>query len=96
VADASAAVMATGLDGTLDALRGGTYVVDGSRVRFKSARVVRDAVVDGVKRGARARLRVHGRGVPRAQLTLRFTRRTTRITGTVAGRHVGLRVPAAS
>jgi pimeloyl-ACP methyl ester carboxylesterase len=89
---ATMAAVTTG-GGTLDALRDGTYVVGGGEVRFVGARVVRDARVDGTRRGRRAHLRVRGGGVPSARLTLRRGARSTRVTGTVAGRHVELRVP---
>jgi pimeloyl-ACP methyl ester carboxylesterase len=92
MADARMAAASSGLGGTLDALRGGTYVLTGPKVRFVGASVVSDAVVDGVQRGARAHLRMHGRGVPTSRLTLRSSRRVTRVTGTVAGRQVALRV----
>jgi pimeloyl-ACP methyl ester carboxylesterase len=98
IADARMAVAATGLDGTLDALRGGTYVVRQERVRFVHARVVTDATADGTqtigRRVTRTRLRLHGPGVARARLTVRSTRTTSRITGTVAGRQVSLRLAA--
>jgi pimeloyl-ACP methyl ester carboxylesterase len=74
--------------GTAGALRGGSYVMTDRGVRLQAARVVTDAVADGT--GTRMRLR--GRGVPRARLTLRSAGSTTRITGTVAGRRVDLRV----
>lgn len=93
VADARMAAATSGLTGTLNALRGGTYVIGDGQVRFDGARVVRDAVVDGTQTGARARLRVRGHGVPPARLTLDVGRRATRVTGSVGGRHVALRVP---
>ena len=92
LADARMAAGASPFCGTLDALRGGTYDVGAGRVRFVHARVVRDATVAGTRRGRRARLRVHGRGVPSARLRLRRTAHGTRVTGTVAGRQVRLRV----
>jgi hypothetical protein len=95
LADAQAAA---GLTGPVDALRGGTYVVGERRVRFIGARIVTDAIADGTqhvgRRTTRTRLRLRGPGVPVSQLTLRSTGATTRITGTVAGRRVALRVPA--
>ena len=98
IADARMAAAASGLDGTLDALRGGTYVVSQDRVRFVHARVVSDAFADGTqttgRRMSRARLQLHGAGVPAAQLTLRTAKTTTRITGTVAGQRVALRLPS--
>jgi hypothetical protein len=95
VADARMAVTLTGLSGTLDALRGGTYVVSAGQVRFAPRARRPRAVVDGTKRGPRARLRIHGRGVPSALLGLRRTRRGMRVTGTVGGRRVELQVPVA-
>jgi pimeloyl-ACP methyl ester carboxylesterase len=98
IADARMAAAASGLDGTLDALRGGTYVVSQDRVRFVHARAVSDAFADGTqttgRRTSRARLQLHGAGVPAAQLTLRTAKTTTRITGTVAGQRVALRLPS--
>ena len=85
----------SGLTGTIDALRGGTYTVSQNRVRFVAARVVTDATANGTlqnsRRGTRARLRLRGPGVPRSQLALRTAGRTTRITGTVGRRHVDVR-----
>ena len=81
----AAYVDTVGGDGTLDALRGGTYVVSGSRVRFSGARVVDDARADGRQRGTRARLRIRGRGVPSARLSVRIKGKVARVTGTVAG-----------
>ena len=49
--------------------------------------------VDGRQLGRRARLRIRGRGVPSARLTVRTSGSTSRVTGIVAGRHVALRVP---
>jgi pimeloyl-ACP methyl ester carboxylesterase len=95
VADERALVAYSDLSGTLDALRGGTYVVGQDRVRFVAARVVTDATADGTeqigRRVSRTRLLLRGRGVPSARLTVRSAGRTTRITGTVAGRRVALR-----
>jgi pimeloyl-ACP methyl ester carboxylesterase len=99
IADARMAAAASGLEGTLDALRGGTYVVSQDRVRFVQARVVTDATADGTqmigRRATRTRLRLRGHGVPPAHLTLRSNGTTTRITGTVAGRRVALRFASA-
>jgi pimeloyl-ACP methyl ester carboxylesterase len=99
LADARMAATATGLGGTLDALRGGTYVATQDKVRFVSARVVTDATANGTqkigRRVTRTRLRLRGHGVPPAQLTLRSTGTTTRITGTVAGRRVALQLASA-
>ena len=96
IADARMAAASSGLDGTLDALRGGTYVLSQDRVRFVNARVVTDATANGTqtigRRATRTRLRLRGHGVPPAQLTLRSAGTTTRITGTVAGRRVALRI----
>ena len=86
------ATIITGLDGTLDALRGGRYLVGAEGLRFIGARVVSDAVVDGFERGNRARLRVSGSGVPSAKLVVESHPHTTRVTGTVAGRNVALRL----
>jgi pimeloyl-ACP methyl ester carboxylesterase len=96
LADEREIVAYSGLTGTIDALRGGTYVVGKNRVRFAAARVVTDATADGTltisRRGARARLRLRGRGVPRSLLAIRTARRTTHITGTVGRRHVDVRL----
>jgi pimeloyl-ACP methyl ester carboxylesterase len=90
VADARTAATYSGMTGRLDALRGGTYVVSEKRVRFAGARVVTDARADGTLElgSGIARLRLRGRGVPRAVLTLT----ATRAIGTVAGRRVDLRI----
>jgi hypothetical protein len=84
----------SGMTGVLDALRGGTYVVAPTEVRFVAARVVSDATADGTwqltGRGTPAQLRLRGRGVPPSLLTVRKVRRTTRITGTVGRRHVNV------
>jgi hypothetical protein len=93
VADAANAAAVAGIGGTLDALRGGTYEIAGTRVRFDAARVVHDAVTDGTSTGRAARLRVHGSGVPRARLTLRLSRRAVRVRGRVGGARVAIRVP---
>jgi pimeloyl-ACP methyl ester carboxylesterase len=96
LADERAIAAYSGLTGTIDALRGGTYAVSQDRVRFVAARVVTDATADGTlqisRRGTRARLRLRGRGVPRSRLALRTAGRTTRITGTVGRRHLDVRV----
>jgi hypothetical protein len=96
IADVRMAAASSGPGGTLDALRGGTYVSSQNRVRIVSARVVTDAAADGTqtigRRATRTRLRLRGPGVPPAQLTLRSAGTTTRITGTVAGRRVALRI----
>jgi hypothetical protein len=80
--------------GRFDALRAGRYAATKRGLRI--ARVVRDAAANGTlrirRRATRARLRLRGRGVPPARLTLRSAGTTTRITGTVAGRRVALRV----
>jgi hypothetical protein len=57
--------------GTVGALRGGSFVVTNHGVHFKAARVVTDAVADGAQYANRTRLRLRGRGVPPAQLTLK-------------------------
>jgi pimeloyl-ACP methyl ester carboxylesterase len=86
------------MTGTLDALRGGTYVVLPGRVRFVDARIVTDAAANGAleigNHARRARLRLHGRGVPPSRLVLRTARKKTHITGKVGSRHVDVRVPA--
>ena len=96
IADARMAAASSGLGGTLDALRGGTYVVSQDRVRFVNARVVTDATANGTqtigRRATRTRLRLRGHGVPPAQLTLISAGTATRVTGTVAGRRVILRL----
>jgi pimeloyl-ACP methyl ester carboxylesterase len=98
LADARNAVAYSGMAGPLDALRGGTYVASQDRVRFVDARVVTDATADGTEttshRVTRTRLTLLGGGVPPARLALRSTQRTTRVTGTVAGRRVALRFPS--
>ena len=93
IADARSTAEALPLFGTVGALRGGAYTLAGDTVRFDAARVVTDAVADGTLDvgSGRARLRLHGRGVPSARLTVS----STRITGTVGGRRVALRVPRA-
>jgi pimeloyl-ACP methyl ester carboxylesterase len=93
LADARNAAAVSGIGGTLDALRGGTYTIGRGTVAIDGARVVRDAVVDGTRRGPVARLRVHGAGVPRARMALHLVGRVWRVSGTVGGRHVALRVP---
>jgi pimeloyl-ACP methyl ester carboxylesterase len=96
LADERAIAAYSGLTGTIDALRGGTYAVSQNRVRFVAARVVTDATANGTlqisSRGTRARLGLRGPGVPRSQLALRTAGRTTRITGTVGRRHVDVRL----
>jgi pimeloyl-ACP methyl ester carboxylesterase len=95
LADERALVAYSDLSGTLDALRGGTYVVGQDRVRFVAARVVTDATANGTqqigRRATRTTLRLRGHGVPPARLTLRSAAATTRVTGTVAGRRVAIR-----
>jgi hypothetical protein len=86
----------SGMTGTIDALRGGTYVVAPNRVRFDRARVVTDAVTSGTLEidghSRRADLQLHGHGIPRSHLLLRTAGKTTRVTGTVGRRHVDVRV----
>jgi hypothetical protein len=88
----------SGMTGTVDALRGGTYVVAPKRVRFVAARVVDDATVDGIlelgRRSTEARLRLRGSAVPPSRLALRTTGRTTHISGTVGRQRVDVRVPS--
>jgi pimeloyl-ACP methyl ester carboxylesterase len=99
IADARSVDWFARLAGVAGALRGGSYVPTEHGVRFDAARVVTDAVASGEQKigrhTTRTSLRLRGRGVPRAQLTLRSAGRTTRITGTVAGRRVALTVAAA-
>jgi pimeloyl-ACP methyl ester carboxylesterase len=96
LADERAIAAYSGATGTLDALRGGTYVVSQDGVQFVAARVVTDATANGKleigRRGTRTRLRLRGLGVPRSRLMLHTRRRTIRITGTVGARHVAVRV----
>ena len=96
LADEQAIAAYSGLTGTIDALRGGTYTVSQDRVRFVAARVVSDATADGTlqkrRRGTRARLRLGGPGVPRSRLALRTAGSTTHITGTVGRRRVDVRL----
>jgi pimeloyl-ACP methyl ester carboxylesterase len=98
VSDARTAAALSGTAGTIDALRGGTYVVSERSVRFVDARVVTDAVANGTQkihaRTARTHLRLRGHGIPRARLTLRSTETVTRVTGTVGGHHVRVQVPS--
>jgi hypothetical protein len=72
LADERAVVAYSGTTGTIDALRGGTYVVAPNRVRFVAARVVTDATDYGTlqisRRGTLTRLRLRGRGVTRSRL----------------------------
>jgi hypothetical protein len=99
VADAKAATEIAPVPVAVNALRGGTYVPTANGLRFERARVVTDAVASGTQTiGSRVtvtRLRLSGPAVLRSRLTLRSTRTTTRITGTVGGRRVALRVPTA-
>jgi hypothetical protein len=95
VRDARAAAEFSGMTGSIDALRGGTYVVAERSVRFVSARVVTDVVANGTQKTVgpttRSRLRLGGPGVPPSRLTLRSTGKITRITGTVAGHRIRAR-----
>jgi hypothetical protein len=63
VPDAENAAAGSGIDGTLAALRGGTYTTGGRAVSFDGARVVRDAL--GTGRGREASQR-HDRRPARA------------------------------
>jgi pimeloyl-ACP methyl ester carboxylesterase len=96
IADAESVAQYTQFIGRFDALRGGGYEATKSGLRIEGARVVTDAVANGTlnrRRGVtRARLRLRGPAVAPAQLTLHRAGKTTRITGTVAGRRVALRV----
>jgi hypothetical protein len=60
LADERAVTAYSGMTGTIDALRGGTYVVGPNRVRFVAVRVVTDAVAYGTlnisRRSSRAQL----------------------------------------
>jgi len=98
VSDARTAAAFSGATGSIDALRGGTYVVGERSGRFVDARVVTDAVANGTQKThhhvTRTRLRLRGHGVPPSRLTLRSTGTTTRITGTVAGHRIRPRVTA--
>ncbi len=100
LSDARTAAAYSGMTGPIDALRGGTYVVSERRVRFANARVVKDAIANGTqtigRRETHTRLRLRGQGVPPAQLTLTSGGTTTRVTGTVAGRRVALRLASTS
>jgi pimeloyl-ACP methyl ester carboxylesterase len=85
--------------GTLDALRGGTYATSEHHVRFRGARVVSDVTASGLqtigRHATRTHLRLRGRGVAPAELTLvSAAGKRTRITGSVGGRHVALTVSA--
>jgi pimeloyl-ACP methyl ester carboxylesterase len=95
--DERTAVAYSGMTGAIDALRGGTYLVAPTRVRFVAARVVTDVTANGTleigSRGTRARLQLRGRGVPRSRLVLQTAQgKRIHITGTVAGRRVSLRI----
>lgn len=96
VADARAAIETAPAPIPVPALRGGSYVPTEHGIRLEAARVVTDAVAHGTqeigRRVTRTRLRLRGRGVPPAQLTVRSNATITRITGTVAGRRVALHV----
>jgi hypothetical protein len=98
IADARAVAEFAQIIGRFDALRAGRYVATKGGLRIEGARVVRDAAANGAlkirPRATRARLRLRGPAVPPARLTLRSAGTTTRITGTVAGRRVSLRVPS--
>src|SRR3954447_23075609 len=82
----------SGMSGTLDALRGGTYVVGPNQVRFDRARVVTDAAADGTLEidghNRRAELQLRGHGVPHSRLVLRTGGKTMHVTGRVGRRHV--------
>ena len=96
LADERMLVAYSGLTGTLDGLRGGTYVVGANRARFVAARVVTDAAADGTLRigraSSRARLRLRGPGVPRSRLDLRVTANAVDVSGSVGNRHVHVRL----
>jgi hypothetical protein len=96
IADAESVARYAQFIGRFDALRGGRYVATKRQLRIEGARVVADATASGAleNRGRRTRARLHlkGLGVPRARLTLRSAGGATRISGTVGGRRVALRV----
>ena len=96
VADAKAVTAIAPISVPLNALRGGTYLPTANGLRFDRTRVVTDAIASGTQttssRGTVTRLRLHGSAIARSQLTLRSTRKSTRITGTVGRRHVNLRL----
>jgi pimeloyl-ACP methyl ester carboxylesterase len=96
LADERGVATFSGLTGTLDALRGGTYVVAHGVVRFANARIVSDAAATGTLERGRtartARLRLRGSGVAASRLTLRTVGKTTRIRGNVGRRHVDVRL----
>ncbi len=71
VADSQAAIATFDGMTRIDALRGGTYIVSGKRVRFSQARIVRDAVVNGTLVNGRGVLRVSGPGVRSTRVVLR-------------------------
>ena len=74
-------------------------IEDDDATLLDNARVVTDATANGTqkigRRVTRTRLRLRGHGVPPAQLALISAGTTTRITGTVAGRRVALRLASA-
>jgi hypothetical protein len=96
VADAQAATEIAPVPLPVSALRGGTYVPTAHGLRFVRARVVTDAVASGTQtttpRLTITRLQLSGPAVPHARLTLRSEGATTRITGTVSGRRITLRI----
>ncbi len=96
IADAESVAPYAQFIGRFDALRGGRYVATKHGLRIQGARVVTDVVASGALeshgRRTRTRLRLRGPGVPPARLTLRSAGATTRITGTVGGQRVALRV----
>ena len=96
IADERAFADYSGLTGTIDALRGGTYVVGSGGVRFMAARVVTDATADGTLRTSGretlAALRLRGPGVPSSRLEVRTADGATRITGTAGHRRVDVRL----
>lgn len=96
IADAQSVARFAQIVGRFDALRGGHYVATSRGLRFEDARVVADAAANGtlvIRRGGTVtQLHLTGAAVPHARLTLHSAGATTRITGTVAGYRVDLRV----
>jgi pimeloyl-ACP methyl ester carboxylesterase len=94
LSDARTAAAFSGGTGTIDALRGGTYVVSERKVRFVDAQVVTDAVANGTQKihgqTSRSQLRLGGHGVLRSRLIVRSKGTITRITGTVGGHRVSV------
>jgi pimeloyl-ACP methyl ester carboxylesterase len=100
LADERTAATYSGMTGTIDALRGGTYLVAANRVRFIAARVVTDATANGTleigRHATRARLLLQGRGVAPSRLTVQTAGRKIRVTGMVGRRHIAVSPARAS